>query len=314
LSWTKLLKAPVLSNTAPSFARVSALGTRGSGKSTSLGLLHLTAIARAQQNARIKYRVRERTLGQREVASDLCDGHFPPSTPMGTTFEADMLIRWESRFGSRQVETTFVDCAGEEIQGMLERFNAGIYEIRDMGLGGRELHEKVLMAQHFIVIAPVIRVNIATLGRLEREPDALPENPDVNLARLIDAIYDYKKRTSAPPVKSIAILLTKYDQIATPLLAHGMNLQNNQGLLDFLHVHFRETYNALNWFGLDKVAFFPSWVDLKQVNGGYVQHPRGGWTIDTYPENYEVKHLRKMPKFSYDTYSLLVDWMETFAS
>lgn len=299
--------------------RVAVVGTMGSGKTTVLGLLHLTCSDRSNREKNFYFRVNEKTTGIRQVPSDLRNGLFPPPTPEGVVFEADLMMRWETPFGRQQIRLPFCETAGEEVQRLIMKFSAGMYEINPTDFTNASmLYEYILRSNGFIVIAPSTRVPMFKDAQglrvgLEKEPTKI-QDPDVNISRLLEQIYNYKERTGAPPIKGIAVLVTKCDAMFSLLAEKGMNLKTEDGMHKFMITDFPETMNILKFYGMDKVRFWPVWVELdykQEMRDGKnvkvpIPHPVRGYRIRVHDE-------LRIPYYSREEYLSLIDWIkETF--
>lgn len=292
----------------PAERRIALMGLSGSGKTTALGLLEVTCIDLTQPgNPKGKdfyYLVEERTSGIRNAASDLRNGYFPIQTPMGEIFEADFLMRWETSFNKLFARVPFCETAGEEINKLIQRFQEGQYDLTPKDFAhATMIYEYILRANGFIVVAPTTRVQLRDGKGLEPET-AITQDPDVNISRLLDCIYKYKRETQAPPIKGIGVLLTKYDAMASFLSEQGMSLTDPVGVQNFMSTYFKETYAVLKWYGLDKVRFFPSWVELERDKEGNVCQNDRGYKIACHAN-------RRVPKYSVQSYLDLINWVKT---
>jgi len=296
--------------------RVAVVGTQGSGKTTVLGFIHVTCqILTNQYDQNFYYRVVEKTSGIREAPSDLRNGMFPIQTPadQGHIFEADFLMRWLQAFGRQQVRLPFCETAGEEIQRLISRFSKGMYTLDTRDFQHAQLlYDKILASNGFIVIAPVTRAQFFEGKGMEDEPTDI-KDPDVNISRLLECIYEYKEQNLAtvPPIKGIAVLLTKADAMITMLKAKGMDLDTETGMRTFMSRYFPETNSILRWYGLNKVRFWPSGVelDVRRNEKGEMEpylHP------DDQKRGYKIKVDKNehLPVYSKKTYFELIDWIK----
>ena len=305
-----LKQVPVIGTRSAIDRKVSVFGMVESGKTTVLGFLELTCIDLTQPgNPKGKgfyFIPKERTSGIRATASDLRNGMFPKPTPMGNIFEADFLMRWETTFNRQFVRLPFAETAGEEIQKLITRFQEGQYDLstRDFTQAGL-IYENILRANGFIIIAPCTRIQ-GRDGTAVEEETAVVKDPDVNIARLLECIYNYKQDTQsgAPGITGIAVLLTKYDAMAPILTEQGMDLTSPIGVQNFMSTHFKETYAILKWYGLNKVRFWPTWVELERDREGNLLQNERGYQI--------ARHGgRRVPKYSCPSYLELIDWVRT---
>ena len=311
---TKLARRLIPGSTSAE-KRVSVLGTMGSGKTTALGLTCLTCETLSAQYPSFKVRIVEKTSGIREAPSDLRQGHFPPKTLPGTYYEADLIMKWESNLGDKLVRLPFCETAGEDIQKLIGRFSQGMYNVSTDFYAAAEIHKYVLSSNGFILVCPASRALMFSEGEgLEKEPTDLLRDPDVNLVRILEAIYDYKEKTKSPPIEGMAVLLTKYDLIQPYAQSMGVDLYQGgdisfSGCTQFMNSFFPQTSQQLKYYGLDKVVFFPSYVQVQRASkeGKIVKWSDGADKIQMHPTR------PRMPQYSESSYKMLVDWLrETF--
>jgi len=300
-----------LDRSSQSEKRVSVIGTIGSGKTTALGLICLTCETLTNVDPTFKFDIREKTSGVRQAPSDLRQGHFPPKTLPGTYYEADLIMKWEGSFGDKIVRLPFCETAGEEVQRWINRFSRGMYDLqRDFRSAG-EIYKYVSSSNGFILVCPVSRALMFTPDKqLEQEPSDLPRDPDLNLVRILEAIYDYKERTHSPPIEGMAVLLTKYDVIQPFAQAMGVDLYQPGGPERFMKAYFPATTAKLNFYGIDKVQFFPSYVQVERMpDNSLAKWPDGTDKIVLNP------HRPRMPVYSEQDYINLINWIQrTWAS
>lgn len=295
--------------TQQSEKRVSVIGTVESGKTTALGLICLTCQTLSAQNIAFKSRIRERTSGIKQAPSDLRRGHFPPKTTPGSYYEADLLLKKEGHFGDRTVTLPFCETAGEDIQKWINSFSQSMYVQRPKHHVVDELYKYVLNSEGFILVCPTSRALMHTGSQpLEAVPTGTSNDPDVNLSRIVDAIYDYKQQANMK-IEGIAVLTTKQDIIQPYAQSMGVDLTNPQGMQKFMTSFFPDTSQSLKWYGLDKIMFFPSWVQVeRQQDGSPVKWQDGSEKI--------LMNIRRprMPQYSEQSYMNLVNWLvDTFA-
>ncbi len=322
------ITAPAIqANSLSKGPRVTVLGTRRAGKSTVLGLLHITLVMLANER-KLRYRISEydRHRGQYETvlhsaqsADMMRRGYFPKATEKGQTFEADATIVFPKKnvFGQETtVNIPFIDIAGEEIAIMLNELNNGTYNMPELPSMGRQLYEKILCANGFILIVPCHRME-------EKEEDELLyPYADVNLRDLISVVYDYKKlHQSAQKINSICVMFTQYDKVVDRLLERGIDLRTDAGRDVFMSEEFPETYSILNFFGLDHVKFIPSWVQeagmdetifVKDKETGELYSKRVRKALYDADGKPMIQLLpgKRMPDFPIPSYVELVNWIK----
>jgi hypothetical protein len=277
--------------------RVAVIGTRGSGKTTVLGLIYLTAIDETiKKDNKLVATIEEITLGARDIPSILMDGEFPPPTAKDEIFEANLVLEWKHRIGflkPKRIVLPFVETAGETLQEMIRRFSRGVYNIRDLPRW-REIHENILNCSGFIIVTPVSRAL-----RYEKEDETVSFDPDVNTSRFLDAIFKFKNGNPyAPAVKSIAVIYTKYDECRHLLSIQNMDLSNPEGVVNFNTKFYPQTYAALKKFGLERVNFMYSYVE-NLTNGE-------GKSINKIKIDSRVRR----PIYSKETYIKLLNWIK----
>ncbi len=295
--------------------RCTVFGMAGSGKTTALGLLKLTAADLTQptnpKGKNFYSMVEEKSSGIRQCVADLCAGKFPPPTPLGNVFEAHFLLKWKEPFGEQSLRLPWCETAGEEMEKLITRFSEGQYDIteRDFQHAGA-IHEYVLRSNGVIVVLPTPRAAIKDGKGIEPETSQC-EYADVNLSRLLQCICTYKRDVGGPPIQGLGVILSKYDSMATFLCEQGMNLTDPVGVQNFMSIYFRQTNEAIKWFtgaGLKNVRFFPSWVTLaRDKDNNLIQNDRG----------YQIKTIpgRNIPEYSYGSYEAMIDWLkQTFPS
>ena len=295
--------------TRQSEKRVSVIGTIESGKTTALGLICLTCQTLSAQNKGFKSRIRERTSGIKQAPSDLRSGHFPQKTLPGSYYEADLLLKQESSFGSKVVTLPFCETAGEDIQKWISHFNESMYQQRPQLQIIDELYKYVLNSHGVILVCPTSRALMHTDSMpLEAVPEGISRDPDVNLSRIIDAIYDYKRQAKMR-LEGIAVLATKQDMIQPYAQSMGIDLTNPVGMQKFMTSFFPDTSQSLKWYGLDKIRFFPSWVQVQRDQTGKPLK----WPDKTHRILMNPRRAR-MPQYSELSYMNLIEWLiNTFA-
>jgi len=295
----------VISPSSSREKRVSVIGTRTAGKTTALGCLYLTCQIMSAMEPGFLYKVEEKTSGIREAPSMLRRGRFPTATLPGQYYEADFIMRWKG-WGDETARLPFCEAAGEDEQKLLEPFQGGMYNINTDFRQIDSINKYILESNAFIFVAATNRVTqLEETQWYEKEPDQTFVDPDVNLARFIDKIFKYKEITRSAPIEGIAVLLTKYDEIRHLAKASGMSLETPQGARAFLDVNFPDTTASLKFYGLEKVKFFPVWVDTeKDENHRTIKDAQGNAKI-------VMDMRRRLPSYSIDSYKDLIQYIKT---
>ncbi|RKX93583.1 MAG: hypothetical protein DRP84_08220 [Spirochaetes bacterium] len=285
--------------------RVAVIGTRASGKTTALGLLNLAAIDLAEKDENFTIRIIEKTMGIRSVPALLMKGKFPPSTIEGDVFEAVLELTWKGIIRSHTIKLPFADTSGETLQTMIDSFRKGMYDLKEFSdlEGAKEIHDFILQSNGFIIVTPVTKA----IGLESSE--IIDDDPDVNVARFVDAIVNFKRdNPDSPPIKGIALMFTKYDLVQHALKVWGMGLESEIGLKKFMHAYYPQTYTILENFGLEKVKFLESWIEVEvDEEGNPICDEDGRYKVS-------INKRKRRPIYSEKSYISLIEWLkEVFA-
>lgn len=289
--------------------RVTFVGTRGSSKTTALGCLALTADILSTQDKNFTHFIDERTSGIRQVPSDLCAGYFPEATPPGLIYEADLYLSWKSTLGERTICLPFCETAGEDIQNLMGPYQTSVYKQALEWDQAENLNKYICESQGYVLVVPVSRARMPGVPKMDEEPDNLLQDPDVNIARILSAVYRYKKKSRSPNIEGIAVLLTKYDLIDAYVKSRGMDLYQPEGARQFLQTYFRQTSGLLKYYGLEKVRFFPVHVQVERqkMPDGSTQLVK--WN-DGHGYKIAVDHDRNLPVYSEQSFLNLIQWIK----
>lgn len=295
--------------------RVISVGTRGSSKTTTLGMVSLACDLKSIKDKNFKHWIDEKTSGVCQVPSDLCAGYFPEPTPPGFLYEADLHLIKNTTWSENKIVLPWFETAGEDAESLIGPFQDSVYT-RSMTYQEAETLNKYIGDSHgYILTLPVNRAKIAGIPQdfLESEPENLRWDPDVNCRRILSSIYRHKEKyRTAPRIEGIAVLLTKYDTVDAYLKQQGMNLYDPVGARIFMETYFRQTSGLLKYYGLDKVRFFPMHVSVEKV-----RKPDGAIGFNKWPDGRGYKialdRERNLPMFSEESCYTLIDWLfETF--
>jgi len=308
--------------------RASIFGMVESGKTTTLGELEIVCVEYANKankpgsKDKFHFLVVERTSGIRQVGSELRKGLFPEKTPPDRIFEADFIMRFDRPFGKQQLRLGFGETAGETFNKILDKFQNGQYQLNPDLEEASLIVDYILHTDAVILIAPVTR-GVGTEGDL----GARLQLPDVNLARLLSAIYEYKMMDAQSnpnhrPIRGLAVFLTKYDALEKELVARQMDLTTQEGVHGFMSRYFPETYSVLGFYGLENVRFWPTGLEIeselveteeldefgrpkmKRVGKLHPLNPARGYKI-------KVDYNRNMPMGKYEKPLLeFIDWLK----
>ena len=291
--------------------RVTFIGTRGSGKTTGLGCLALACGKRSEIDGNFKYAIFERNSGLREIPSLLQRGRFPPATLPGSVYEADIIMEWKSTFGTKKIRLPFCETAGEDVQKIIGRFSQDVYRTAPDWRSASLLEKYIDMSNGFVIVIPVPRALMFVDKGYQLEPDDLSKDPDVNIARIVQAIIQCKEDSHSPRIEGMAVLLTQYDIIAFHTKHMGMDLYSVQGIQRFLNKYFPQTMGLLKFFDLTKVRFFP--VHVQVVRDANNPHEFAQWPDGT-GDRIQIDDQRRLPVYSEESYLNLIEWIkQTFA-
>jgi hypothetical protein len=278
------------------------------------------AIKTHQPNSTFSYYIEEKTSGISQVASDLCQGHFPEETPSGLIYEAILHMRDRASFSERNIAMPFCETAGEDMESLTGPYQESVYLQKPDWQSADVLNKYICDSHGYIVTLPVSETNIPWVPEEFKDTKDEPQDayghfvdPDLTLKRILSAVFAYKERnkSTSPPIEGIAILLTKVDKILRFVKGHSMNLNTPQGQTEFLTNYFRQSTAALKYFGLNKVKFFPVFVEVEKIKS-----PEGKVTINK-DANGKPKILldreHNLPSFSKTVYLELIQWvLDTF--
>lgn len=293
--------------------RFAMLGTVGSGKSAVAAGIHLTAQTLSAMQPKFFCRVLEHTSNILADVSNLRRGRFPKKTNPYQPHppESGLLVSWPGFLGEKKVQVPLADIAGEDWHQTIRQYrdlnplDAATYK------ANINLINYVREADGYICVVPASRALMFQDDvQLERGSSELEVDPDVNLARILSAVIDYKEQSRGKDIKGIAVIITKWDLIAPYAENWGMDLYDptGQGLQTFMDICFPATIMELKACGLDKVQFFPSHFQvLKNEDGTVRKWPDGSDRID-------IIQNRRVPRYSEESYVKLFDWLRGFAS
>lgn len=320
---SKLLKTvtnPLL-RVSTSQKRVIFVGAKRSAKTTSFGLWALSHDLRSldETDNSFSYYIEEKTSGICQVPADLCQGVFPEETPSGLVYEAIMHIRERKGLREKNIIIPVCETAGEDMENLIGPYSQSVYKQNPDWASADVLNKYICNSNGYIVTLPVSEVNIPLVPAEFRDTRDEPQDnvghfvdPDLVAKRILSAIFAYKeKNKQSPPIEGIAILLTKADKVLHFIKGHGMDLNTPEGQRRFLTTYFRQTCSVLKYYGLDKVRFFPVFVEVLKIKGP------DGKTVIYKDENNKKKILRdeenNLPIFSKTAFNELTTWvLQTF--
>lgn len=288
---------------------IAILGSRGASKTTILGLLGLTCEIESIDNKKFTYDIHEYTVGIRQIMSELCQGIFPPATPSGKIYEADILMSWANGWsGKKSVKMPLIETAGEDVEYLIGPYRQDMYHQMPNYQQAENLNKMIAQSNALILTVAVSRVPHIYPQVVDCEPKTLLADPDVNLVRILDGVHTYRERARSKPLEGIAVLLTKYDMVRHWLESQGMNLFTPEGQHLFLNTYLRQTMGKLKKYGYGKVKFFPIYVEVaKEVlpDGKlrFLRRADNGFVINTNPKY-------NLPVYTRASFHELIHWIK----
>lgn len=232
--------------------------------------------------------------------SALRAGHFPPKTSKlkgVSTVEPALTFKWAdvSTILGRRIETGVVtarmsvaDLAGEDLIQLIEKVNAARTYQDAEKLGSQKVTSLITNASAFMFIVKAPRLQGLGDEPLEAEPTddkGLSIYSDANFKRMLNGIIRYKRQNhSSPPIRSIAFVLTAWDQ----LQPWAENIRAITGkpfdpidddisevsLSKLIAACLPSTHAAIKSLGIPNVRYFPSWVELEPEPDPITKAPR----------------------------------------
>jgi len=300
------------------------LGTVGSGKSTVAGGIVLTAQTLSSAYPNFFCRVLENTTNILADASNLRRGRFPVKTNPYQIYppEAGLLMLWRGRvFGEKKVQIPICDVAGEDIQMMIHQYRKVVGPLGTAAYSAAsQLVRYIKESEGFIVAVDASRAVIGRKGeQVQAETDKhIHPDPDVNLVRILNDVFDYKEQIRKP-IKAIAIVITKWDELKPHVEHLGMNIMEptKHDLTIFMRTYFPSVNQAIQSYQFahpnTKITYFPTYVEIERNDKGKPKkRDDGSYTIKP-KDSLLIADMRK-PSYSEQTYAELIDWLLGFAS
>ena len=311
--------------------RLALVGSRASGKSTCIGLLNLTAMdltndpytSAAQRGLLdhspgmrlVRSSIDEMSSSVRSIMSDLQGMRFPPPTPPDQAFQSKLTLdfEWKRLMGSkrRTVELTITDSAGETLSQLMDNADSGNYSLRLDMRQIDEINKFILSSSAFVILVDME----AVMGKGE-DTEISDATTDAKLARFVDYLDRWKANDpTSPPIKSVALLGTKYDTVRGNILDQpGIGNRDMYGHLGdphsaaiFLFNHLPQTEQNLRKLFhtneiMDHLQVFHSSVDLAPTESDYEEK-----------RIQQVENMKR-PSYSKDQYQNLIRWMGNLAA
>lgn len=315
MSWLSRLKVlkPKDEELAPQLykykTRFSMLGTVGAGKTAVCGGIVLTAQTLSGMMPEFKCRILEGSSGIRVAASNLRRGRFPPKTPVNlpAPAEAGLLLYWGGLLREKKVQIPICDISGEQVQQTIQKHGEHMYPSSEAYSELTTLMRYVYEADGFIIALPASRALIFDEDKkLEAEPGGIANDPDVNLPRCLDSVFEYKERSGGKKIKGIAVVITKWDLMQPYAQEKDMDIQTPRGLQNFMDVAFPDTMMSLKAYGLENVRFFPSYFKvMRDKKGNVVKWEDQSDRIELHPR------ILRMPQYPEQSYKDLFEFLKT---
>jgi hypothetical protein len=262
--------------------RVSIVGIRGAGKTTSLGLLHegLTAYAISDKN--FQFVADLKAAGYLfDIVLKLRSGEWPIATTEGTQEEVRFKLRFKKPIGWREVDIDSYDISGEDIERTLEAMTKArsmqeiIANLRD-----RKALAAILNSDVFIFVVDSMICDPTHSSESEKRK----AEHDLHLAHLCLALQKYKENARGK-IKALAIIFAKYDMMESflplgkvdyyssdskDLFIAGEKEANKdaKAFEEVIKTYLRSTYTSLSY-------------SLKNVSPQNLKYFRSGITMKT---------------------------------
>ena len=302
--------------------RFSLLGTVGAGKSTIAGLVVLTTQTLGVRPNFI-CRILERNSNIYGDVSNLRSGRFPQKTVAYDSFatEAGLLLTQKTLLGSKKIQIPICDVAGEDIQMMIHQYRKVVGPLGTAAYSAAsQLVRYIKESEGFIVAVDASRAVIGRKGeQVQSETDKhIHPDPDVNLVRILNDVFDYKEQIRKP-IKAIAIVITKWDELKPHVEHLGMNIMEptKHDLTVFMQTYFPSVNQAIQSYRFahpnTNVEYFPTYVEIERDDKGKAKKRVDGTFVIKPKESMLISDMRK-PSYSEETYAELIDWLLGFAS
>jgi hypothetical protein len=271
--------------------RITMIGTQGSGKSTFLSELLISAdrlVEKTPPDRVFRCLVNEGSSNLEHDKSAMRAGHFPPKTTKlkATNIEPGLTFEWANvssvlgqhiETGRRIVKMPVADLAGEDLVQLIEKVNAVRTLQEAEQLNSNRVTNIVTQSAAFLFI-----VKASRLQGLEREIEEEPTDingmsiySDANFKRMLDGIIRYKRQNhNSPPIRSISFVITAWDALA-PIAKQIQAITgepfdptddkiSQESLSRLVTACLPSTSAAIKSLGVPNVKYFPSWVEVEE--------------------------------------------------
>jgi len=306
--------------------RFSLIGSVGSGKSTTVGLMGITTQTLSAIDPSFVCRILERNSNIYGDMSNIRSGHFPEKTVAFDSFatEAGILLSKKYWRGTKKIQIPVCDVAGEDLQFLIRQYRDHIST--DLGNAAfnaaKRLTDYVKESEGIIVIEDASRAIIGRRGeQLKSEDDKhLHKDPDVNLVRILNDIFDYKDQIKKP-LKAILIVITKWDELKDLVEPLNLNIlrPDQRDLILFMDTCFPSVSQAIKSYQNDHpdtvIRYFPTYVEVERnADNTPKTWDKEGKQYKIKPkQSHEIMDLRK-PSYSEQIFADLVYCLLGFAN
>jgi len=308
--------------------RFSLIGPSGCGKSTIVGLVGLTTQTLSSARPDFYCRILERNSNIYGDISNIRSGYFPEKTEVfdSHAVEAGLLLARKSSMpfgGFKKIQVPVCDVAGETLQMNIRQYAKAVGPLGAAAYAAVNSVNKYLkQSEGIIAVADASR---AVIGRgtenaqVKTESDKnLHRDPDVNLVRLLNDIFDYRDSIKKQ-LKAIFIVITKWDELKYHIEHRGINIMdpNQNDLTLFMDKFYPSVSQAIKSYQVDhpqtKIRYFPTFVEVERGDNNVPKTWDGKHEIIRAKESEEICDWRK-PACSEQSYADLIDAILEFAT
>jgi energy-coupling factor transporter ATP-binding protein EcfA2 len=307
--------------------RFGLIGPVGSGKSTIAAMLGLVTQTLSSIRQDFYCRILERNSNIYGDISNIRAGYFPEKTVAFDNYatEAGFLFARKSNLpfgGYKKLQMPICDVAGETLQMNIRQYAQTREPLTGAQMSAaKSVTQYVKQSEGIIVAADASRV---MLGRgfknvqVKTEDDKfLHRDPDVNLVRLLNDIFDYREQIKKP-LKAVAIMITKWDELKLHVEHQGINIMNpdQADLSLFMDTWFPSVSQCVKAYALDhpqtQVKYFPTFIEVERDDQNEPKKWDDEHIIIKAKVSEEICDWRK-PACSEEVYTEFIDWLLGFA-
>lgn len=282
---------------------VGFIGIAGSGKTHAITLLGITTVELTIKNLIHSY-IDEGKLRLHEYMERLRSGQvLEPTNPNQLTMGCKIHVSYPKWGGLARKKATItpLDTSGEILRVVMElipdvkTINDLIKEIRErtsMDLTQRDIND----IQDFILSADGYILVVDAFTLLSRSAPQDRINQNLNLIRFMRQLREFRERVKLTPVRGLAVLLTKVDQITEKVTEESDVKRIIEKWSPGLYTEIKEVMNRGG-----RVGYFYSWLKVE---------------VDEYEgegRRVYVRTVENKPIYSQDQYEKLLWWIrDTF--